>query len=118
MVTIHPENLVKDNTSLSYKEDREWLMLLKQNNAEEVEKILENSSQEEKDRLVNGKFLLPDHTANDDEIENNFDDYDYSLNDTQDPRLLLAQHPWCIAAIHGANDVLDALIRCVFLTFY
>ena len=90
--------------TLSYETDKRWLMLLKKNEAEEIEKILEESDSEERERLVNGTFVR------------NFcaeEKYVTQEPDYEDPGQLLIEHPWCIAAVHGANEVLGVLFRYV-----
>ena len=92
----------EDKTMLSFENDHKWLMFIKEDNSEEVEGILESCDPLEIERLVNGRFAVT--SEEEDGLKTDADDYD-------DPGQLLAQHPWSIAAVHGANKVMAVLHR-------
>ena len=92
----------EDETMLSLENDHKWLMFHKEDNAEEVEVTLESCHPIERQRLVNGRFAVT--SEEDDGLKTDADDCD-------DPGQMLAQHPWSIAAVHGANKVLAVLHR-------
>ena len=102
MVPVAMKNFTCDEEMLSLENDLKWLMFIKEDNSEEVERKLESCDPTEKQRLVNGRFIMASEEI--DEFECDADDYD-------DPSQMLAQHPWSIAAVHGANKVLAVLQR-------
>ena len=104
MAKVATYTLPGDEKILLFENDHKWLMFLKEDNSEEVEAILESCDPIERERLVNGRFAV---TSDQEEgIKSDPDDYD-------DPGQLLAQHPWSIAAVYGANKVLEVLHRFV-----
>ena len=82
--------------SLDLENDESWLLLLKNNSHVEVEKILENASSSEIQRLLNGQFKSDADLGNCDEMA--------------------ATYPWNIAAIHGATDTLRVMQRLVVIS--
>ena len=86
-----------NNEKLCIEDDNYWLMLLKADKAEDVERILNNRNQNEVDRLVNGCFYGLDKISKDDEHH--------------DICALVASYPFNIAAAYGSKEVLGALLR-------
>ena len=90
--------------------DCEWLVLLKNDRADEVEEILQEGDNAEVDRLVNGQFNENHNGEKNDRLAG------ISKISTQtDPNHLTslgATYPWNIAAVHGSRSVLGVLLRC------
>jgi hypothetical protein len=79
---------------LSFTDDYEWLLMLKENKYDEALTFLKSKTSNEQQRLVNGTFI--EASSNDLEPELEFAD---------------VGHPWCIAALHGSNDMLELLYQ-------
>ena len=109
MAKVATYTLPGDEKILSFENDHKWLMFLKEDNSEEVETILESCDPVERQRLVNGRFAVTSEEEYG--LKTDADDYD-------DPGQLLAQHPWSIAAVRGANKVLEVLHRFVVEFFF
>jgi hypothetical protein len=83
-----------DVMDLSFTGDHEWLLMLKENKYDEALTFLKSKTSNEQQRLVNGTFI--EASSNDLELELEFPD---------------VGHPWCIAALHGSNGILELLYQ-------
>ena len=79
---------------LLWEKDQKWLTCLKMNDTITATEILKESSEKERDRLINGKFQYEEIPMQ----KSPKTDFEVS-------------HPWNIAAVHASNEMITILYK-------
>ena len=89
------------NTISFLETSKEWLQAILNDDIESVENIINNCSQGDRNRLINGMFRF----------QEDIQSYLTQGIDLKPYALCPVTRPWCIAAVAGAHKVMDALLR-------